>query len=456
MKNGITKEKLQSMVIDDPATGVFKYKRSIFTDEALFDLEMKHIWESNWVFLAHESQIKEVNDYFTGYIGRQPIFITRNKQGVLNAFLNACSHRGAMLCRYKKGNKGTFTCPFHGWTFNNSGKLLKVKDPNDAGYPAQFNCDGSHDLQKIARFESYKGFLFGSLNPDVKPLVEHLGETTKMIDIITDQSPQGLEVLKGTSSYIYEGNWKLQAENGADGYHVSAVHWNYVATTNRRKTGESKSDIKAMDASSWAKQAGGFYAFEHGHIMLWTAWADPTNRPVFQNYETWKEQFGEAKARWMVGNLRNLCLYPNVFLMDQFSTQIRMWRPISVNETEVTIYCFAPVGEAPESRAHRIRQYEDFFNASGMATPDDLEEFRSAQTGYMAQAAEWNDISRGATHWIEGADENAQSIHMKPLLSGKKTEDEGLFMIQHKYWMETMIAALEKETQAANVAEVVC
>jgi benzoate/toluate 1,2-dioxygenase alpha subunit len=41
--------------------------------------------------------------------------------------INACSHRGAQLCRHKRGNKATYTCPFHGWTFNNSGKLLKVK-----------------------------------------------------------------------------------------------------------------------------------------------------------------------------------------------------------------------------------------------------------------------------------------------------------------------------------------
>jgi benzoate/toluate 1,2-dioxygenase alpha subunit len=445
MKNSMTKAKLQSMVRDDPKTGQYQYKREIFTNEELFELEMKHIWEGNWVYLAHESQIKEVNDYFTTYIGRQPVVITKNKSGILNCLINACSHRGAMLCRYKKGNKATFTCPFHGWTFNNSGKLLKVKDPHDAGYPEQFNCDGSHDLKKVARFESYKGFLFGSLNAAVKPLAEHLGETTKMIDMITDQSPQGLEILKGTSSYIYEGNWKLQAENGADGYHVSAVHWNYVATTNRRKTGESKSEIKAMDASKWAKQAGGFYAFEHGHILLWTAWADPTNRPAYAQLAEWTEKFGEAKARWMVGNLRNLCLYPNVFVMDQFSTQIRMWRPISVDKTEVTIYCFAPIGESGESRAHRIRQYEDFFNASGMATPDDLEEFRASQSGFAARNMEWNDISRGAKHWVEGADDNAQSIHMKPLLSGVKTEDEGLFMVQHKYWMEQMVEAITEK-----------
>lgn len=69
------------------------------------------------------------NDYFTTKMGRQPIIISRDKQGALNAFINACSHRGAMLCRLKRGNKATYTCPFHGWTFSNQGKLLKVKDP---------------------------------------------------------------------------------------------------------------------------------------------------------------------------------------------------------------------------------------------------------------------------------------------------------------------------------------
>jgi benzoate/toluate 1,2-dioxygenase alpha subunit len=61
-------------------------------------------------------------------MGRQPIFIARNKDGVLNAFINACSHRGA-TCAGTSRQQGSYTCPFHGWTFNNSGKLLKVKDP---------------------------------------------------------------------------------------------------------------------------------------------------------------------------------------------------------------------------------------------------------------------------------------------------------------------------------------
>jgi benzoate/toluate 1,2-dioxygenase alpha subunit len=186
---------------DDAAKGVFRVARDIFTDPGLFELEMKHIFEGNWIYLAHESQVPNNNDYFTTWMGRQPIFIARNRQSELNAFINACSHRGAMLCRHKRGNKSTYTCPFHGWTFNNTGKLLKVKDPEGAGYPENFNKGGSHDLTKVARFESYRGFLFGSLNPDVVPLAEHLGEAAKIIDMIVDQSPEGLEVLRGSSTY---------------------------------------------------------------------------------------------------------------------------------------------------------------------------------------------------------------------------------------------------------------
>ena len=257
------------------------------------------------------------------------------------------------------------------------------------------------------------------------PLVEHLGEAAKIIDMIVDQSPEGLEVLRGSSTYVYDGNWKLQTENGADGYHVSAVHWNYAATTSRRKEAEQVDNVRAMQRGGWAKQGGGFYSFENGHLLLWTNWANPEDRPNWDRRDELAAQFGQPQADWMVQRSRNLCLYPNVYLMDQFSSQIRTYRPIAVDKTEVTIYCIAPKGEAPEPRARRIRQYEDFFNASGMATPDDLEEFRACQISYMGRAAQWNDMSRGAQHWIQGADAAAEAIGLKPLLSGARTEDEG-------------------------------
>lgn len=442
-RHGHIEQLLESALQHDRDAGVFRCRRDIFTDPALFELEMKHIFEGNWVYLAHESQIPEINDYFTTYIGRQPIVITRGKDGTLNAMINACAHRGATLCRKKHGNKGSFTCPFHGWTFNNAGKLLKVKDEKTTEYPVQFNTGGSHDLKKVARFESYKGFLFGSLKAEVQPLEDFLGETKVIIDQIVDQAPEGLEVLRGSSTYTYDANWKMQMENGSDGYHVSSVHWNYAATMGRRKDGGTK----AVDANGWSRSVGGVYGFENGHILLWTRTMNPEVRPVYSHREALKERLGEDRAEFIVSRTRNLCLYPNVYLMDQFSTQIRVTRPISVDKTEISIYCFAPKGESAENRAIRIRQYEDFFNVSGMGTADDLEEFRACQSGYAGRNAPWNDLSRGAPLWTQGPDENARKMGMSPLLSGSRSEDEGLFVCQHDYWVKTLRQAVQQERE---------
>jgi benzoate/toluate 1,2-dioxygenase alpha subunit len=224
------------------------------------------------------------------------------------------------------------------------------------------------------------------------------------------------------------------------------VHWNYAATTSRRSTGESTYQTKVLDAGSWAKSGGGYWAFPHGHMCLWTWAANPQDRPLWGQVERLKETHGKSKGEFMVTGSRNLCLYPNVYLMDQFSTQIRHIRPITPDRTDITIYCIAPKGESPEARANRIRQYEDFFNASGMATPDDLEEFRSCQQTFRAKAAPWNDVSRGAEHWLSGPDPIAESLGMHGVVSsGVEAEDEGLFVVQDNYWLETMRAALQKE-----------
>ena len=137
----------------------------MFTSEDLFDLEMKHIFEGNWIYLAHESQIGKVNDYYTTKIGRQSIFITRNKDNQLNAFINACAPprcdagpASSMATRRPtpaRSMAGPSTTP---------ASCSRSRIPEGTGYPDTFNCDGSHELKKIARFESYKGFLFGSLN----------------------------------------------------------------------------------------------------------------------------------------------------------------------------------------------------------------------------------------------------------------------------------------------------
>ena len=110
--------------------------------------------------------------------------------------------------------------------------------PRRRRLPRTFNVNGSHNLTNVARFESYRGFLFGSLNPDVMTAGRALGDTTKVIDMLVDQSPEGLEVLRGSSTYTYDGNWKVQAENGADG------------TTSPRRTGTTRPPPRAAAPAS--------------------------------------------------------------------------------------------------------------------------------------------------------------------------------------------------------------
>lgn len=63
---------LEDALQEDKEQGIFRCRRDIFTNPDLFELEMKHIFESNWVYLAHESQIPNNNDYYTTWIGASP------------------------------------------------------------------------------------------------------------------------------------------------------------------------------------------------------------------------------------------------------------------------------------------------------------------------------------------------------------------------------------------------
>jgi benzoate/toluate 1,2-dioxygenase alpha subunit len=60
-------------------------------------------------------------------------------------------------------------------------------------------------------------------------------------------------------------------------------------------------------------------------------------------------------------------------------------------------------------------------------------------------------MSRGAEHWLNGPDEVATALGMDGVISaGARNEDEGLYPIQHGYWLQTMRAAVEKQAGAST------
>jgi len=109
-------------------------------------------------------------------------------------------------------------------------KAAEGEDPEGAGYPEQFHKKASHDLKKVARFESYRGFLFGKPQPGCEAIGRHLGEPRRIIDMMVDQAPDGLEVLRGSSSYMYDAIGSCRLRTAPTAIMVSSVHWNYVAT----------------------------------------------------------------------------------------------------------------------------------------------------------------------------------------------------------------------------------
>ncbi|HAC35370.1 MAG TPA: benzoate 1,2-dioxygenase large subunit [Gammaproteobacteria bacterium] len=442
-------EDLDKLLVDKPEEGRFEVSRHLFNDAELFELEMKYIFEASWVFLCHESQIANSNDYFLTHIGRQPVMVTRDEQGEVNAFINACPHRGATLCRTAKGNQKFVTCPYHGWVFDMAGKNVEVKDLGSGAYPDPF-LQQSHDLAAVAKVASYKGFVFGSLSDAVPDLKEHLGQTMPFIDMLDGIGPDGIEVLRGHSTYVYAGNWKMQTENGIDGYHFTSVHMNYVGVLQRRlEEQHGKDAVKSGFDKNALNGATGCYDLGGGHAMIWSTFPMPENRPLWQSRDEVTERMGPERAEWMLTRQRNVLVYPNINLMEQASSQIRVWRPISHDLTEVKIYCIAPVGEAPEARQRRIRQYEDFFNATGMATPDDLSEFEACQVGFTGYQVEWQQgYDRGLERIVHGPDEMAQTIGLQPIASGPDIMDEILYHGQYRQWHKLVGKGLTKDEQS--------
>lgn len=434
--------KISDLIDDRPDDGVFRINRAIFTDPEVFELEMKHIFEGGWVFLGLEAQAAEAHDFFTTFIGRVPVMVQRDGMGALRAFINSCPHKGARLAQVRQGNARMHVCPYHSWSFDSAGNNKAVKWKKAGCYSAAFDQD-DHDLTLLPRFASHRGFLFGSLNADVPELPDYLGEAAKLLDLVADQSDEGVELVPGQVTFTYEANWKLQLENCSDAYHFTSTHPSYIRVLERRQKELSEDVVTSVWENSdyWKEETegvgGGSYSFANGHVLNWGVFGVTPALPLYERAGELEKKFGRDKRDWMF-NMRNLTIFPNLQVAENASSQLRVIRPISPGLTEMRTWCIAPKGESNEARRHRIRQYEDFFNPTGMATPDDTISYENCQIGYAARVAPWlQGYARGMTASVPGGNRFSEKIGLAPersVLADSQLCDETLYHSYYRAW----------------------
>lgn len=447
----MTEIEVRHLIDDRPEAGVFRVNRAMFNDPDLFELEMKHVFEGGWVFLGMSSQAANPHDFFTTRVGRVPVLVTRDKQGTLRAFVNSCPHKGARIATQPSGNARLFVCPYHSWSFASSGECKAVKWESAGCYAAGFKQD-DHNLKEIGTFGEYRGFLFGSIVADVPPLEEFLGDALRMLDLVADQSDGGLELVPGRVRFTFAANWKMQLENCSDQYHFTSTHPSLIKVLERRAREKSEAIVESsLSGANFWKGANvdeivaGSYSFANGHALTWGKMDANPSSALFERRAALIEKFGEERAAWMF-NMRNLTLFPNVQIAVNAATQLRVIRPLAADKTEMETWCLVPRGESAEARRLRIRQYEDFFNPTGMAIADDNAVYEECQQGMSDRQNIWlQGHARGLAATREGGDELSQSIGMHPRRSisgSSQLADETLFQSYYREWSRRMAEAL--------------
>jgi phenylpropionate dioxygenase-like ring-hydroxylating dioxygenase large terminal subunit len=381
--------------------------RLLYTDPAIFDAEMTHIFGGTWVYLAHESQIPNRNDFVTATLGQRPLIVTRDDEGTVRALYNRCTHRGTTLCRWDKGNSRSFQCPYHGWSFLNTGKLRGVPWPE--GYAEKIVRDPKYNLAQMPRVESYRGFIFGTLNMDAVSLTAHLGPIKRPIDEWLDRNPGGRVVVCEANRLKFKGNWKLAYDNSGDGYHVVFSHRSLLKTENRFKDEQTAKGMSYYQTTPdeqpmYIQYMGNGHHFKDKRPNVerkpGALWAIESLHPGMEHVQEKLRGYGD-RAESMLdlagSEPVNINVFPNLSLL---GNHIQVFDPISFEETDTIWYgtriedVDGTLGEEAlaDINALRMRTQEGFPNFGEV---DDLTNFEQIQRGLKAPEDEWIYMHRG-------------------------------------------------------------
>jgi phenylpropionate dioxygenase-like ring-hydroxylating dioxygenase large terminal subunit len=397
------------MSIDNPAALVEadRVHKSLYTDPAIFDLEMERIFGQAWVYVGHDSQVPKAGDYWTTLIGREPVVMVRDKGGDIRVLYNRCPHKGAKLVADGCGHVGPlFRCPYHAWTFSLDGKIKGV--PFRQGYKdTAFSLDDPQfSMKPVARVANRGGFVFCSLAEDGPSLEDYLGGALASIDNFVDRAPGGeVEVAGGVMRVMQHSNWKIFFENLNDTGHPQATHESSFAAA--RKTVREKLDGKTpfqLHIIEGNGEPNSFWeslelqCYDYGHSYMDAIFNAPTDAISLEYRAQLEAAHGAERTQDILKmNRHNTIIYPSCSPHTGFQ-QLRVIRPISIDRTLVEIFTFRLKGTS-DAFFQRTISYTNIVNSpSSTVMVDDVEVYQRCQEGMASDGGDWISQHRMAGH----------------------------------------------------------
>src|ERR1700722_16090875 len=363
---------------------------SLYTDPAVFAEELTRIWYRTWGFVGHESEIAQPGDYVRKTIGRQDVIMTRGSDGQVHLLLNRCAHRANLVCEASRGNSSSFRCPYHGWTYRNTGELIGF--PFNTGYGGKGTIEAELSLARVPRTGTHQGFVFASLAADGPDLAEHLGEAAAELDRLARLSPEGeVALTAGWLRHRTRANWKLLAENETDGYPPQFVHGpifsvtgspiaalysdKSIAVTRNLGNGHSENDLRpefrrAAEPMRW-------FGTSADHVPAYVA--------------RMRAAHGSDADQILIEGAPHVMIFPNLFVAE---IQVFVIQPVSAGEC-VQHSTAVQLAGAPELNRRMVSQSVGSVGPAGMLLADDTEMYERNQLGLAMLAPEWLDLRRG-------------------------------------------------------------
>jgi phenylpropionate dioxygenase-like ring-hydroxylating dioxygenase large terminal subunit len=189
---------------------------SIFLDSARFEQEQSRVFRHFAAPVTVSALLPAASAVAHDHYG-VPLLLTRDKTGVVHAFLNACMHKGSKLvegCDARKANK--LTCPYHAWTFALDGRLVAV--PREETI-ANFD-KAERPLAELACKEA-GGLIWVMLDRNATP---NFGNVDALLAEDFDAFELANQHVYGRKQFELNANWKLVLEPFLEGYHVQRLH----------------------------------------------------------------------------------------------------------------------------------------------------------------------------------------------------------------------------------------